>query len=101
MPFDETSDTKSNGLSHRQATVEPMEHSLEQKDQLAELRHFMETLPQPHRRFMVLRYCNGLKLKEIAEKEGCKIGTVKSVIHRATHTLRLKLRRLYKQLNAN
>jgi RNA polymerase sigma-70 factor (ECF subfamily) len=100
VPFDETSDTESNGLSHQQKTVETMEHSMEKKDRIAELRQFMETLPQPHRRFMVLRYCDGLKLKEIAEKEGCKIGTVKSVIHRATHTLRLKLRRLYKQLNA-
>ena len=97
VPLTETSDMKSGVASRYRRTMEPVERTVEKEKRIAEVRHCMEALPQPQRRFMVLRYCEGLKLKEIADKERCKIGTVKSVLHRATHTLRLKLRRLYTQ----
>ena len=97
VPLNETVETQSNGASLCRGTMEPIERTVEHKERVAEVWRFVEELPQLQRRFIVLRYCYGLKLKEIAEKEGCKIGTVKSALHRATNTMRLKLRRLYKR----
>jgi RNA polymerase sigma-70 factor (ECF subfamily) len=70
----------------------PIERTLEHREQAARVRSFLRELPQPQRRFFILRYCHGLKLREIAEKEGCKLGTVKSSLHRATKTMQQKLR---------
>jgi RNA polymerase sigma-70 factor (ECF subfamily) len=86
-----------NRASFRRGTMEPIERAVEYKERVAEMWRYVEELPQLQRRFIVLRYCYGLKLKEIAEKEGCKLGTVKSAIHRATNTMRYKLRRLYRR----
>ena len=72
----------------------PVERILEQRERAAEVRRFLEDLPQPQRRFVILHYCEGLKLREIAEREGYKLGTVKSTLHRATKTIRRKLGRL-------
>jgi RNA polymerase sigma-70 factor (ECF subfamily) len=68
-----------------------MERTLEYRARAAEVRSFLEKLPQPQRRFFILRYYEGLKLREIAEAEGCKLGTVKSSLHRATQIMRRKL----------
>jgi RNA polymerase sigma-70 factor (ECF subfamily) len=71
-----------------------MERILELKERAAEVRRFLEELPQPQRRFFILRYYDGLKLREIAEKEGYRLGTVKSSLHKATQTMRRKLRKI-------
>ena len=71
--------------------VHSMERCLENRSRAVEVRHFLESLPQPQRRFFILRYFEGLKLREIAEQESCKLGTVKSSLHRATQILRRKL----------
>jgi RNA polymerase sigma-70 factor (ECF subfamily) len=66
--------------------------NLEQKERAAEVRHFLEGLPRPQRRFIVLHYCDGFKLREIASREGYKLGTVKSTLHRATRMMRRRLK---------
>jgi len=71
--------------------VRSLERTLEYRARAAEVRSFLEELPQPQRRFFILRYYEGLKLREIAEAEGCKLGTVKSSLHRATQIMRRKL----------
>jgi len=97
VPLIETLETQSNGVSLYRETMEPIERTVERREKIAEVLRFVDELPQSQRRFFVLRYCYGLKLREIADKEGCKLGTVKSALHRATNTMRLKLRRLYKR----
>jgi RNA polymerase sigma-70 factor (ECF subfamily) len=68
-----------------------IERTLESRARAAEVRRFLEELPQPQRRFFILRYYEGLKLREIAEHENCKLGTVKSSLHRAVKIMRRKL----------
>ena len=101
VPLNETVETQSNGASPCRETMEPIERTVEHKERAADVWRFVEELPQSQRRLIVLRYCYGLKLKEIAEEEGCKLGTVKSALHRAINTIRLKLKRLYKRRHVN
>jgi RNA polymerase sigma-70 factor (ECF subfamily) len=101
VPLNEIVEKQSHGALPCRATLEPMERTVEHRERVAEVWRFVAELPQSQRRFIVLRYCYGLKLKEIAEMEGCKLGTVKSALHRATNTMRFKLRRLYKRRHAN
>ncbi len=70
-----------------------IERILEEKERAAEVRGFLNELPQPQRQFFVLRYYEGLKLREIAEQSGYKLGTVKSSLHKATKTMRQKLKK--------
>lgn len=94
VPLTEISEMHSKGTLFYRRAKRPVERTLEHRERTAEVGRFLEGLPQPQRRFVVLRYYDGLKLREIAEKEGYKLGTVKSTLHRATKTLRRKLRRL-------
>jgi RNA polymerase sigma-70 factor (ECF subfamily) len=94
LQLTEISEMQSTGASLYGGAARPMERTLEHKERAAEVRRFLEDLPQPQRRFFVLRYCDGLKLREIAEKEGYKLGTVKSSLHRAINAMRRKLRGL-------
>ncbi|HTY62917.1 MAG TPA: sigma-70 family RNA polymerase sigma factor [Acidobacteriota bacterium] len=93
----EIPEMKSRHTSPSRDTLGHMEKVLERKEKAADVQRFLETLPQPQRQFVFLRYFEGMTLNEIAEMEGCKLGTVKSVLHRATNALRLKLRQLYPQ----
>jgi RNA polymerase sigma-70 factor (ECF subfamily) len=95
LQLTESSQTQSTSASFCWGRIRPVDGALEQKERAAEVRHFLKELPQPQRRFFVLRYCDGLKLREIAEQEGYKLGTVKSSLHRATKIMRRKLKRLY------
>jgi RNA polymerase sigma-70 factor (ECF subfamily) len=86
------SDTYHRGAAAGCDSMRAMERILEHKERAAEVRRFLEELPQPQRRFFILRYYDGLKLREIAEKEGHKLGTVKSSLHKATKAMRHKLK---------
>jgi len=92
-PLAETSKAQSKGALFCRTGARTMERILEQKERAAEVRRFLEELPQPQRRFFILRYYDGLKLREIAEKEGYKLGTVKSSLHKATRAVRSKLKK--------
>src|SRR5262245_38585527 len=56
-----------------------------------EIEAALETLPEDHRRVVVLADIEELSYKEIAEVLGCPIGTVMSRLHRARRTLRTRL----------
>jgi RNA polymerase sigma-70 factor (ECF subfamily) len=89
-----TSERESKRASDCWSAAWRVERSLEHKERAAEVRRFLDGLPQRQRRFVVLRYFDGLKLREIAEKEGYKLGTVKSALHRATKAMQSELRRV-------
>jgi RNA polymerase sigma-70 factor, ECF subfamily len=77
------------------AAMRSFDNALEQLEQSARVLRILDRLPELQRRFIVLRYCEGLKLREIAEREGFKLGTVKSTLHRATETMRSKMQCFY------
>jgi RNA polymerase sigma-70 factor (ECF subfamily) len=93
--------TASDPTIHPGGTLDPLERAVEYRELASEMERILETLPFRHRRFIILRYRDGLKLREIAEKEHCRLGTVKSVLHRGTEVIRFKLRQLSSQLSAN
>ena len=52
-----------------------------------------ENLPDLQRKIFMHRYFLDRKLEEISRIERCSLGTVKSALHRATHTVRRLLRK--------
>lgn len=92
VPLPENAEVSLKRASNRRNGEQAVERILEQKERTAEVRRFLKELPQPQRRFFIMRYFDGLKLREIAEKEGYKLGTVKSSLHKATRTMRRKLK---------
>jgi len=93
VPLPEALDTRLKRASLWCGATRTAERILEQRDRAAEVRRFLQELPQPQRRFFILRYYDGLKLREIAEQTGYKLGTVKSSLHKATRTMRRKLKK--------
>jgi RNA polymerase sigma-70 factor, ECF subfamily len=67
--------------------------ALEQKESLARIRRCVDTLPELQKKVFLLRYFQDLKLDEIAEIEDCSLGTVKTSLFRATHSVRRAVRR--------
>ncbi len=55
------------------------------------LQRALAELPAPQREILVLRHFEELSLQEIAELKECPLGTVKSALHRATRSLKLRL----------
>jgi RNA polymerase sigma-70 factor (ECF subfamily) len=86
--------TQSAGTWLCRQKARPIERTLEYKERAAEVRLLLEELPQQQKRFFILRYFDGMKLREIAEKEGYKLGTVKSSLHRATKVIQRRLRQM-------
>jgi RNA polymerase sigma-70 factor (ECF subfamily) len=68
-------------------------HEIESKERVDEIRHCVDSLPDLQKKVFVLRYFRELKLEEIADLEGCSLGTIKTSLFRATHTLKRILRR--------
>jgi RNA polymerase sigma-70 factor (sigma-E family) len=83
-------------LRHRrQRVVERLRHLTTRSDQTTEQSSAidgtwsaLDRLPPRRRAVVVLRYYADLPLAEIAEVLGCKIGTVKSMLHRALAELK-------------
>jgi len=66
---------------------------VESREQVEEIRRCVDLLPELQKKVFVLRYFQELKLEEIAEMESCSLGTVKTSLFRASHTIRKALRR--------
>lgn len=64
------------------------ERTLAHAQQWQEVRGVLETLPLKYQEVLTLRYFEDKKIAEIAEITGKKEGTVKSLLSRATTTLR-------------
>ena len=65
---------------------------LAQKELAARLKSALDGLPFDQRTAIVLREVDGLSYEEIAYSLGVAVGTVKSRLTRARHTLRIELR---------
>jgi RNA polymerase sigma-70 factor (ECF subfamily) len=65
----------------------PDKHA-ERKELEIEISKAIEQLPPRQKQVFILRHYEGLALKEIAEKLGLRIGSVKAHLFNATHTLR-------------
>ncbi len=63
----------------------------ERADAVARLRRALDGLPAALHSTFVLAEIGDLSLKEVAEIEGCALGTVKSRVHRAREQLRAAL----------
>lgn len=70
----------------------PVERSMEHEEWAEQVRRCLEELPQPQKRFFILRHYDGLKLREIAAREGFKLGTVKTSLFRALKLMRRRVR---------
>ncbi len=73
-------------------TARPVERSLVHEEMAAQVRRWLEEMPQPQKRFFILRHYDGLKLREIAAHEGFKLGTVKTSLFRGIRLMRRRLR---------
>jgi RNA polymerase sigma factor (sigma-70 family) len=62
--------------------------SLEHSERLRRVMKRVSSLPRLQKRFFLHRYLLGRSLEEIATIEGRSLGTVKGLLHRATHTVR-------------
>lgn len=60
----------------------------EDRESSEELRRAIAALPTQQRIVLTLRHCRGLSLAEIAELQGCALGTVKSNLHHAIARLK-------------
>ncbi len=61
----------------------------------AAIRAAVAELPDRQREIFTLRHFEEMSLQEIAEVQGCALGTVKSSLHRAVMTLRERLSDLF------
>jgi RNA polymerase sigma-70 factor (ECF subfamily) len=68
-------------------------NEIENREQINAVLQCAETFPDLQRQIFFHRYFDELRLEEIAEIEHCSLGTVKSTLHRATHTVRHFLRK--------
>ena len=66
---------------------------MESREKIDAIRRCVATLPDLQKKVFILRYFQELKLEEIAEMEGCSLGTVKTSLFRATQTVRRSVRR--------
>ncbi|MBZ5496151.1 MAG: RNA polymerase sigma factor [Acidobacteriia bacterium] len=67
--------------------------ALEKKESVAQIRRCVDDLPELQKKVFLLRYFQDLKLEEIAEMEDCSLGTVKTSLFRATHSVRRAVRK--------
>jgi RNA polymerase sigma-70 factor (ECF subfamily) len=67
--------------------------ALERKEAVEQIRRCVDDLPELQKKVFLLRYFEDLKLDEIAEMEACSLGTVKTSLFRATHSVQRALRR--------
>ena len=76
---------------------EPADHSDEpgrhvaEHDTAARVRRLVDGLPERQREVVLLRIFEDLSVKETAKAMGCREGTVKALLHKATRRLRLDI----------
>jgi RNA polymerase sigma-70 factor (ECF subfamily) len=88
--------------SRRQPTGEASENTpadertplvcLQESEALERVLRHASRLPRMQKRLFLHRYIFGRSLEEIARREGCSLGTVKGLLHRATHAVRRRCR---------
>lgn len=67
------------------------EHDVSQYESARQIRQLVAGLPQRQREVVVLRIFEDMSVKETAQSMGCREGTVKALLHKATAKLKLKM----------
>lgn len=76
-------------LSHIIETTAPESSArLEQSDQFEKLRKAIDSLPDPQKQVLMLRYYSGMKFTEIAKTLGCPLNTALGRMHKAAQKLK-------------
>lgn len=85
----------SDGKSRPQAIVDQRDQSSEDallsREAVGTIQNALEELPPQQRAALLLARVEGMSYEEVAESITCSVSAVKSLIHRATTTLRAKL----------
>jgi len=74
--------------------VPPPDRAAEAVETRGAVGRALETLPEPHRQALLLRYVDDLSYAEIAAAAGISIGTVMSRLFNAKRKLRAALERM-------
>ena len=64
---------------------------LEDKEEQAQMRKVLDTLPDRQREALVLRFFEDLSVEQTAAAMNCAVGTVKATVHQALRALRQKM----------
>jgi len=86
VSLDDEDSSESRTLFDAQA-VDPLKLEID-KEERQKLMEAVLKLPRRQREIIMLRHYEDLSLQEIAEVQGCALGTVKSALHRAIASLR-------------
>jgi RNA polymerase sigma-70 factor (ECF subfamily) len=86
VSLDDEESSESRTLFDAQA-VDPLKLEID-KEERRKLMDAVLKLPRRQREIIMLRHYEDLSLQEIAEVQGCALGTVKSALHRAVASLR-------------
>lgn len=70
-----------------ESAIDPLELQVSEEARKKVMEAVLQ-LPQRQREIIILRHYEDLSLQEIAEAQGCALGTVKSSLHRAIASLR-------------
>jgi RNA polymerase sigma factor (sigma-70 family) len=89
----EISSDQRSRLATRDCSSRSPLNDLNNREEVDTVLRYAGTLPDPQRQIFIHRYFHERKLEEIARIERCSLGTVKSSLHRATHTVRRMLRK--------
>lgn len=84
--LDDEESSESRTLADASA-VDPLKVQLDEEDRKMLMEAVLQ-LPVRQREIIMLRHYEDLSLQEIAELQGCALGTVKSSLHRAINALR-------------
>jgi RNA polymerase sigma-70 factor, ECF subfamily len=66
---------------------------VEALEEVEEIRRCVAALPELQKKVFILRFFQEMKLEEIAEMEACSLGTIKTSLFRATHSVRRSLQK--------
>jgi len=92
MESERMADTPSHAGAFPGMRDHSFEKRMEQKEKLAEIRRCLNDLPSSQRRIFILRLFLGLKLREIAQREGHSLPAVKGSLYRAIRMVQQRLR---------
>jgi RNA polymerase sigma-70 factor (ECF subfamily) len=66
--------------------------SLQHREALRAVVRCANRLPRVQKRLFLQRYFLGASMEELSHREGLRLGTVKGLLHRATHSVRRRVR---------
>lgn len=90
-PYHSTEQGHDDARSLLEAATRSSEDAVLSQESLDRLRGILEELPAQQRAALLLARVEGLSYEEVAESLACSVAAVKSLIHRATVTLRERM----------